>query len=161
MGTSAGKGRSAVVIVAFLAALGGVVAFSGKSTTVTSKSTTTAVANTATSARTAKFTTTAVTEANSTITTRLTAATNVPDAAARVPEPASKRPRALTTPILPEKTGTKMLLSFLIMLGTVQLGVLRRYADADAVDADVHDVLVPRSSVLQSVDSGGRRRRHV
>ena len=52
-----------------------------------------------------------------------------------------------------------MLLSFLIMLGTIQLGVLRRYADA--VDADVHDVLVPRASVLQSVDSGGRRRRHV
>ncbi len=43
--------------------------------------------------------------------------------------------------------------------GTIQLDVLRRYADA--VDADVHYVLVPRASVLQSVDSKGRRRRHV
>jgi transcriptional regulator with XRE-family HTH domain len=43
--------------------------------------------------------------------------------------------------------------------GTIQLDVLRRYADA--VDADVHYVLVPRASVLQSVDSEGRRRRHV
>ena len=36
--------------------------------------------------------------------------------------------------------------------GTIQLDVLRRYADA--VDADVHYMLVPRASVLQSVDSG-------
>ena len=43
--------------------------------------------------------------------------------------------------------------------GTIQLDVLRRYADA--VDADVHYVLVPRASVLQSADSKGRRRRHV
>jgi transcriptional regulator with XRE-family HTH domain len=42
--------------------------------------------------------------------------------------------------------------------GTIQLDVLRRYADA--VDADVHYVLVPRASVLLPVDSEGRRRRN-
>jgi transcriptional regulator with XRE-family HTH domain len=43
--------------------------------------------------------------------------------------------------------------------GTIQLDVLRRYANA--VDADVRYVLVPRASVLQSLDREGRRRRHV
>jgi transcriptional regulator with XRE-family HTH domain len=43
--------------------------------------------------------------------------------------------------------------------GTIQLDVLRRYADA--MDANVHYVLVPRASVLQQVDSIGRRRRHL
>jgi hypothetical protein len=43
--------------------------------------------------------------------------------------------------------------------GTIQLDVLRRYAAA--IDADVRYVLVPRASLLQAVDSEGRRRRHV
>jgi transcriptional regulator with XRE-family HTH domain len=43
--------------------------------------------------------------------------------------------------------------------GRIQLDVLRRYADA--MDADVHYVLVPRASLLQQVDSTGRRRRHL
>jgi transcriptional regulator with XRE-family HTH domain len=41
--------------------------------------------------------------------------------------------------------------------GTIRLAVLRRYADA--MDADVRYVVVPRASVLKSRDSQGRRRR--
>jgi transcriptional regulator with XRE-family HTH domain len=40
---------------------------------------------------------------------------------------------------------------------TVQLGVLRRYADA--MDADLRYVILPRASVLQTTDSQGRARR--
>jgi hypothetical protein len=41
--------------------------------------------------------------------------------------------------------------------GTITLGSLRRYAEG--LDADLHYVVIPRSSVLQRIDSEGRRRR--
>jgi transcriptional regulator with XRE-family HTH domain len=41
--------------------------------------------------------------------------------------------------------------------GTIHMDVLVRYADA--MDADVHYVVVPRASVLLSTDSQGRKRR--
>jgi DNA-binding XRE family transcriptional regulator len=40
---------------------------------------------------------------------------------------------------------------------TVQLGILRKYADA--VDADLRYVILPRASVLETRDSQGRKRR--
>ena len=116
MATGGGRGRSAVAIVAVLAALGGVAAFSGKSTITA----------------TAKSTTTAVGKATSTTTSTLMAATTVPPdastttttdaAAARARERALTQPRTLTTPILPEKTGTKLLLIGLTLVATGQRG---------------------------------------
>jgi transcriptional regulator with XRE-family HTH domain len=41
---------------------------------------------------------------------------------------------------------------------TITLASLRRYADA--LDADLHYVVVPRSNLLHRTDSVGRRRRH-
>ncbi len=123
MATGGGKGRSAVAIVAVLAALGGVAAFSGKNTT-TAKSTTTV--------KSAKSTTTAVAKATRTTTSTLRATTTAPPeattttttdaAAARARELALTQPRTLTTPILPEKTGVKLLLSGLTMVATGQRG---------------------------------------
>jgi transcriptional regulator with XRE-family HTH domain len=40
---------------------------------------------------------------------------------------------------------------------TIQLGVLRRYAEA--MDAELHYVILPKASVLQTTDSTGRKRR--
>jgi hypothetical protein len=125
METGGGKGRSAVAIVAVLAALGGVAAFSGKSTTTTAKSTTTV--------KSTKSTTTAAAKATRTTTSTAAAATTVlPDdantttttdaAAARVRELALTQPRTLVTPILPEKTGAKLLLIGLSMVATGQRG---------------------------------------
>jgi hypothetical protein len=100
MSVGGSKGRSAVAIVAVLAALGGVAAFSGKSTTATVASTTTASQRpTTTGQRTT--TTTAPPETSTTSTTD--------DAAARAREIAMTQPRMVATPILPEKTGLKLL----------------------------------------------------
>jgi transcriptional regulator with XRE-family HTH domain len=43
--------------------------------------------------------------------------------------------------------------------GSLRLAALIRYADA--MDADVHYVVVPRESVLSPTDSEGRRRRNL
>jgi predicted DNA-binding mobile mystery protein A len=40
---------------------------------------------------------------------------------------------------------------------TVQLGTLQKYADA--MDADLRYVILPRASVLETLDSQGRKRR--
>jgi transcriptional regulator with XRE-family HTH domain len=40
---------------------------------------------------------------------------------------------------------------------TIQLGMLRRYADA--MDADLRYIILPRASVLETTDSQGRKRR--
>ena len=40
---------------------------------------------------------------------------------------------------------------------TIQLGMLRKYADA--MDADLRYIILPRASVLATTDSQGRRRR--
>jgi transcriptional regulator with XRE-family HTH domain len=40
---------------------------------------------------------------------------------------------------------------------TIQLGLLRRYADA--MDADLRYVILPRANVLETTDSQGRKRR--
>jgi DNA-binding XRE family transcriptional regulator len=40
---------------------------------------------------------------------------------------------------------------------TIQLGMLRRYADA--MDADLRYVILPRANVLETRDSQGRKRR--
>jgi hypothetical protein len=100
MSVGSSKGRSAVAIVAVLAALGGVAAFSGKSTTATVASTTTASQRpTTTGQRTT--TTSAPLETSTTSTTD--------DAAQLAREIALTRPRTVSTPILPEKTGLKLL----------------------------------------------------
>ena len=122
MATGGGRGRSAVVIVAVLAVLGGVAALSGKRTTTA----------TATSSTTAKSSTTSVSKATNTTTSTLTAATTAPPdtstttttdaAAARDRVLARTLPRTLATPILPEKTGTKLLLIGLGMVATGQRG---------------------------------------
>jgi hypothetical protein len=119
-----GKGRSALAIVAVLAALGGVAAFSGRSTT-------TATATSTTTAKPRKSTT-SVAKASRTTTSTLTAATTVPPdastttttdaAAARAHEIALTQPRIVATAILPEKTVTKLLLIGLTMVGTGQRG---------------------------------------
>jgi transcriptional regulator with XRE-family HTH domain len=40
---------------------------------------------------------------------------------------------------------------------TIQLGILQRYADA--MDADLRYIILPRANVLETTDSQGRRRR--
>jgi transcriptional regulator with XRE-family HTH domain len=40
---------------------------------------------------------------------------------------------------------------------TIQLGILKRYADA--MDADLRYIILPRANVLETTDSQGRRRR--
>jgi hypothetical protein len=115
MATGGGKGRSAVAIVAVLAALGGVAAFSGQNTTTaTAKSTTTAVGR-------ATSRTTSTLAASTTTTTN--APTTTTDAeAARARELALTQSRTIAAPILPEKTGTKLLLIGLTMAGSGQRG---------------------------------------
>jgi hypothetical protein len=95
MSVGGSKGRSAVAIVAVLAALGGVAAFSGKSATSTAATSTTLQGPRRTT------TTTAPAETSTTSTTD--------DAVARTRELALTQPRTVTTPILPEKTGLKLL----------------------------------------------------
>jgi hypothetical protein len=95
MSVGGSKGRSAVAIVAVLAALGGVAAFSGKSAKSTTASTTIQRPLRATT------TTTAPLETSTTSTTD--------DAVAREGEIELIQPRTVTTPILPEKTGLKLL----------------------------------------------------
>jgi hypothetical protein len=96
MSVGGSKGRSAVAIVAVLAALGGVAAFSGKS----AKSTT-ATSTTIQRPLRATTTTTAPFEISTTSTTD--------DAVVRAGEIELIQPRTVTTPILPEKTGLKLL----------------------------------------------------
>jgi hypothetical protein len=100
MSVGGSKGRSAVAIVAVLAALGGVAAFSGKSATSSGASTTiTPQRSTTTTQR--STTTAAPLETSTTSTTD--------DAVARAREIARTQPRTVATPILPEKTGLKLL----------------------------------------------------
>jgi hypothetical protein len=146
MATGGGKGRSAVAIVAVLAALGGVAAFSGKSTSsATAKSTTTAVAK-------ATSTTTSTLPA-STTTTADAATTTADAAAARARELALTQPRTLATPILPEKTGTKLLLIGLTMVGSGQRGNAIVDLDSGLVTPYAVD-RVDDQSIVQAYGSG-------
>lgn len=146
MATGGAKGRSAVAIVAVLAALGAVAAFSGKSTPSATPTSTTAKSTTTTVAKATSTTTSTVPpDANTTTTTDA--------AAARARELALTQPRTLSTPILPEKTGTKLLLIGLSMVATGQSG--NAIVDLDSGLVTPYPVgIVEGESVVQTYSGG-------
>jgi hypothetical protein len=111
MSVGGSKGRSAVAIVAVLAALGGVAAFSGKGITSTAASTTTSPSRlTRTTLQRTTTTTSATTSTTDQAVAPLATTTSTTDdAVVRAREIALTQPRTVTTPILPEKTGLKLL----------------------------------------------------
>lgn len=128
--TRAERGIYVAVIVAVLAALGGFVASSNQRSSPTATSTTTGFATTTSTTAFAKpgSTTAATLPATATVpvndnTTTATTTLTVDLA----PRPALRRPRTLATPILPEKTGTKLLLNAINVPG----GGLRENAIVD------------------------------
>jgi hypothetical protein len=135
MSVGGSKGRSAVAIVAVLATLGGVAAFSGKAAPSTTASTTTTPTSVQ---RRPTTTTTAPPETSTTSTTDA--------AAARAREIALTQPRTLVTPILPEKTGLKLL-----VIGIQQIGSGQR--DDAIIDLD-SGLLTPFPGSGSGSDSG-------
>jgi hypothetical protein len=138
MSVGGSKGRSAVAIVAVLAALGGVAAFSGKSTTPSTVSPSTTIQR---PPRTTT-TTTAPPETSTTSTTD--------DAAARAREIAMTQPRTVATPILPEKTGLKLL-----VVGMQVAGGQSRTAIIDLDSGLVTPFLGPGVEQVQSIQRYG------
>lgn len=108
MSPGGSRSRSLIAIFAVLAALAAAAAFSGKGTTAT-KTTTTTVARSTTVAATTTSTTVPET-------------TTTEDPAVQALKDAVLRPRILAKPILPEKTGIKLLLTGLQMTTSNQRG---------------------------------------
>jgi hypothetical protein len=153
MATGGGKGRSAVVIVAVLAALGGVAAFSGKSTTTTARSTTTAKSTPSTVAKAPRTTTSTLRAATTVPFDDATTTTTTDAEAVRARELALTQPHTLATPVLPEKTGVKLLLSGLAMVATGQRGNAIVDLDSGLVTPYPADGVVGQP-VIQAYGSG-------
>jgi hypothetical protein len=158
MSTGGGRGRSAIAIVAVLASLGAVAAFSGKSSpSATAKSTTTTFTNTSSRTAVSRASTTeaaVIPTINAFVTTTTDAPTTTTDAAAaRARELALTQPRTLATPILPEKTGTKLLLIGLTMVASGQRGNAIVDLDSGLVTPYAVDRLDDQS-VVQAYGSG-------